>query len=265
MENVAGYCAAALIGVSLGLIGGGGSILTIPVLVYLFHIEPTLATAYSLFIVGATAAIGGVRSSIRGLVDFRTAVVFAIPGFIAVYLTRRFLVPMIPGQIASIGSFIITKDVAIMIFFALIMFAAAISLIRQRKNEPAEHARVACNCPVIMLDGSVVGVLTGIVGAGGGFLIIPTLVLFAGLPMKKAVGTSLVIIAVNSLIGFLGDVESGQYIDFGFVIIVSVIAIAGVFLGGYISKFIESRKLKSGFGWFVLAMSVYVIAHELWL
>lgn len=265
MENPAGYFAAALIGVSLGLIGGGGSILTIPVLVYLFHIEPTLATAYSLFIVGTTSAVGGVRSSIRGLVDFRTAVVFAVPSFIAVYLTRRFLVPMIPGQIASIGSFTVTKDIGTMIFFGLLMLAAAIRLIRQKADDPEENAPAAYNYAMIILEGTIVGLLTGIVGAGGGFLIIPALVLFARLPMKKAVGTSLVIIAVNSLIGFLGDVRSGQHIDFRFIIIVSVIAIAGVFLGGYISKFIESRKLKTGFGWFVLAMSVYVIAHELWL
>ena len=108
----------------------------------------------------------------------------------------------------------------------------------------------------------VVGALTGIVGAGGGFLIIPALVLFAKLPMKKAVGTSLIIIAAKSLVGFLGDVGSGQHINFEFIIIVSIIAIAGIFVGGYISRFIESRKLKSGFGWFVLVMGIYVIFNE---
>ncbi len=263
MENLFGYFAAGLIGVSLGLIGGGGSILTVPVLVYLFHIEPTLATAYSLFIVGATSAVGGIRSSIRGLVDFRTAIVFAVPGFIAVYLTRRFLVPMIPDEVGFIGSFIITKDIAIMVFFAVIMLAAAISMIRQRASEEEAEAPILFDYPMIILEGSVVGMLTGIVGAGGGFLIIPALVLFARLPMKKAVGTSLVIIAAKSLIGFLGDVGSGQHIDFRFIIVVSLIAIGGIFLGGYISKFIESKKLKSGFGWFVLVMGVYVIANEL--
>ena len=265
MENLFGYFAAGLIGISLGLIGGGGSILTVPVLVYLFHIEPTLATAYSLFIVGTTSAVGGIRSSVKGLVDFKTAVVFAIPSFTAVYLTRRFLVRLIPDHVGSLGSLVITKDIAIMIFFGIIMLVAAISMIRQRAIEPERATPIVYNYPMIILEGFLVGILTGFVGAGGGFLIIPALVLFAKLPMKQAVGTSLVIIAAKSLVGFLGDIGSGQHIDFRFIIIVSVIAIAGIFLGGYISKFIESKKLKRGFGWFVLVMSVYVIANELWL
>lgn len=265
MENLVGYFAAGLIGVSLGLIGGGGSILTVPVLVYLFHIEPTLATAYSLFIVGTTSLVGGVKSAMNGLVDFRTAIVFAIPSFIAVYLTRRFVVPVIPDEIISLGSFVLTKDIGIMVFFGLIMLGAAISMIDKSTNDDLDEASAKYNYPVILLEGSVVGMLTGIVGAGGGFLIIPALVLFAKLPMKKAVGTSLVIIAAKSLIGFLGDIGAGQHIEFRFVIVISVIAILGIFLGGYISKFIESGKLKSAFGWFVLATGIYVIANEIWL
>lgn len=262
MENIIGYFAAGLIGISLGLIGGGGSILTVPVLVYLFHIEPSLATAYSLFIVGTTSLVGGVQSAMKNLVDFRTAVVFAIPSFIGVYLTRRYFVPLLPENMFTVGSFIVTRDIAIMVFFAVIMLVAAISMIRNRGNTAPEDQPVKYNYPMIMLEGLVVGALTGIVGAGGGFLIIPALVLFAKLPMKKAVGTSLIIIAAKSLIGFLGDIGSGQLIDFHFIIIVSIIAIAGIFLGGYLSRFIESRKLKSGFGWFVLVMGIYVIFNE---
>lgn len=265
LEALVGYFAAGLIGISLGLIGSGGSILTVPVLVYLFHIEPTLATAYSLFIVGTTSVVGGVKSAMKGLVDFKTAIVFAIPSFIAVYLTRRFLIPVIPEQIASFGSFDVTRDVAIMVFFGLIMLAAAISMIRQKAADFQEDAPVSYNYPMIVLEGSVVGMLTGVVGAGGGFLIIPALVLFAKLPMKKAVGTSLAIIAAKSLVGFLGDIGSGQNIDFRFIIIISVIAIAGIFLGSHVSKFIESRKLRAAFGWFVLVMSVYVIVSEIWV
>lgn len=263
MENVVGYFAAALIGVSLGLIGGGGSILTVPVLVYLFHVEPTLATAYSLFIVGITSLVGGVQSAMKHLVDFRTAVVFAIPSFIGVYLTRRYFVPFMPDTFFTIGSFEVTKDIGIMVFFAIIMVIAAISMIRNRRKETQQDDPIKYNYPMIMVEGLVVGALTGIVGAGGGFLIIPALVLFAKLPMKKAVGTSLIIIAAKSLIGFLGDVGSGQEINFQFIIIVSLIAIAGIFVGGYVSRFIESRKLKSGFGWFVLVMGIYVIFNEL--
>lgn len=262
MEFIFGYLAAGLIGVALGLIGGGGSILTVPVLVYLFDIEPTLATAYSLFIVGTTSLVGGVRSAMKKMVDFRTAVVFAIPSFIAVYLTRRYLVPLIPDTIVTINTFVVTKDVAIMVFFGIIMLTAAISMIRKKDKEPSEDQPIHYNYPMIVLEGTVVGALTGIVGAGGGFLIIPALVLFAKLPMRMAVGTSLIIIAVKSLIGFLGDIGSGQDIDFRFIVIVSVIAIGGIFLGTYISRFIESHKLKSGFGWFVLAMSFYIILNE---
>jgi uncharacterized protein len=262
MEIVIGYFAAGLIGISLGLIGGGGSILTVPVLVYLFHIEPTLATAYSLFIVGTTSLVGGVKSAIKKMVDFRTAIVFAIPSFIAVYITRRFLVPLLPDTLMTIGSFELTRDVAIMVFFGLIMLAAAISMIRKKDKDAQEDQLIVYNYPMIMLEGVIVGALTGIVGAGGGFLIIPALVLFAKLPMKKAVGTSLVIIAAKSLIGFLGDIGSGQRIDYRFIVIVSIIAIAGIFLGTYLSRFIESKKLRSGFGWFVLVMSVYVILNE---
>jgi uncharacterized protein len=260
--EILGYFASALIGISLGLIGSGGSILTVPVLVYLFHVEPTLATAYSLFIVGTTALVGGLRSGFNHMVDLRTAVVFAIPSFIAVYLTRRWLVPLIPPEIVSLGSFVLTRDIAIMVFFSLIMLLTAFSMIRTRHNYPVEEQVLQYNYPLIVLEGAVVGVLTGIVGAGGGFLIIPALVLLAKLPMKKAVGTSLLIIAAKSLIGFLGDIASGQAIDFPFVLTISAISVAGIFLGNYLSRFVEGRHLKTAFGWFVLLMSVYILFRE---
>lgn len=261
--EVIGYFAAALIGISLGLIGGGGSILTVPVLVYLFAIEPTLATAYSLFIVGITALVGGIKSTINKQVDLRTAVVFSIPSFIAVYLTRRFLMPAIPDPLLSIDSFMLSKDVAIMVFFAIIMLAASISMIRNKRQENRESQPHNYRYGMIILEGSVVGVLTGIVGAGGGFLIIPALVLFARLPMKKAVGTSLLIIAAKSLIGFLGDIGSGQAIDYTFLSIISAIAIVGIFIGTYLARFISGDKLKKAFGWFVLIMGAYIILSEL--
>lgn len=262
--GLVGYFAAALIGISLGLIGGGGSILTVPVLVYLFSIEPTLATAYSLFIVGSTALVGGVRSALSKMVDFRTAIVFAIPSFISVYLTRRYLIPVIPDKLGAIAGFLVTKDMAIMVFFALIMLVAAFGMIRENRIDTTEGP-VQYNYPMIVLEGIVVGMLTGIVGAGGGFLIIPALVLFAKLPMKKAVGTSLIIIAVKSLVGFLGDIGSGTAIDYSFLIVISMIAIAGIFMGIYLSKFIPGKKLKVAFGWFVLVMGAYIIINEIFL
>jgi len=263
--EIIGYIASIFIGISLGLIGGGGSILTVPVLVYLFGESAEVSTAYSLFIVGTTALVGGIRNATMGNVNYKTAVVFTIPAFIAVYLTRAFLVPAIPSEIATIGSFTLTKDIAIMVFFALVMLAASISMIRNKRKdgESDEDPQPQYNIPAIIAEGTVVGVLTGIVGAGGGFLIIPALVLFAKLPMKKAVGTSLLIIAAKSLIGFIGDVQRPDlYIDWTLLLTVTTIAVAGIFIGIYLTKFIDGKKLKKGFGWFVLVMAIYIILKQ---
>lgn len=262
MENIIGLVAAITIGLSLGLIGGGGSILTVPALVYLMHVEPVLATAYSLFIVGLSSLFGSVNYMRKGLVSYKTAVVFAIPSLTAVFLTRKYLVPAVPNEIITLGDFVLTKDLAIMLFFAIIMVAAALSMIRSGKRKDIEGDEVKFNYPMILLEGAVVGVLTGIVGAGGGFLIIPALVLLAKLPMKMAVGTSLLIIAVKSLIGFLGDI-SEQIIDWNFLALFSGFAIVGILIGTFTSKYVSSGKLKGAFGWFVLVMGAYIIAREL--
>ena len=264
--EIIGYIASVFIGISLGLIGGGGSILTVPVLVYLFGESAELSTAYSLFIVGTTALVGGIRNATMGNVNYKTAVVFTIPAFIAVYLTRAYLVPAIPQNIFTVGTFTMTKDVAIMVFFALVMLAASVSMIRNKREEKDEEGETepVFNVPAIVAEGAVVGVLTGIVGAGGGFLIIPALVLFAKLPMKKAVGTSLLIIAAKSLIGFIGDVQRPDLIiDWTLLLTVTAIAVAGIFVGIYATKFIDGEKLKKGFGWFVLIMAVYIILKQL--
>ncbi len=257
-----GYFGALIIGVTLGLIGGGGSILTVPVLVYLLAVNPVTATAYSLFVVGTTSLVGALKNIPKKLVDFRTAIVFSIPAFIAVYCTRKFIVPSIPEQIFSIGDFTFTKDVGIMLFFAVIMLLAAASMIRSKSKEPEEGSKVVYNYTLIVLEGIVIGVITGLVGAGGGFLIIPALVLMAKLPMKKAIATSLLIIAIKSLIGFVGDIETME-IDWGFLIIFTSISIGGIWLGIFLSNFIDGKKLKKAFGWFVLVMAVYIIWKEL--
>lgn len=257
-----GYFGAFVIGVVLGLIGGGGSILTVPVLVYLLSINPVTATAYSLFVVGTSSLVGALNSIKKKLVDFRTATVFAIPAFIAVYGTRKYLLPAIPEHIFTLWDFEVTKNIGIMLFFAVIMIIASVSMI---KNDPAgkiKPIKVQYNYPLIIIEGIVVGVITGIVGAGGGFLIIPALVLLGKLPMKKAVATSLLIIAVKSLIGFIGDVENLE-LDWIFLISFTGLSIAGIFLGGYLNRFIDRKKLKKGFGWFVFIMGIYIIGKEL--
>jgi uncharacterized membrane protein YfcA len=262
--EITGYIASIFIGISLGLIGSGGSILTVPVLVYLFGIGVEMSTAYSLFIVGSTALVGGVRNAFLGNVNYKTAVVFTIPAFIAVYTTRAYLVPAIPSVIMTLGTYVLTKDIAIMVFFALVMLAASVSMIRNKRKKEEENAVPQLNLPVIIIEGAVVGVLTGIVGAGGGFLIIPALVLFAKLPMKKAVGTSLLIIAAKSLIGFIGDVQRyGDQLDWTLLLTVTAIAVFGIFIGIYLNTFIDGKKLKKGFGWFVLLMAVYIIGKQL--
>lgn len=260
--DLLGYAGALLIGVVLGLIGGGGSILTVPIFVYVMSVDPMVATAYSLFVVGTASLVGAIRNAQKKMVDFRTGIVFSIPAFIAVYLTRKFVMPAIPDELFSVGDFLVTKNIGIMVFFGLIMLFASYSMIKGRKDTGEEEQKVTYNYPMIVLEGLVVGFLTGIVGAGGGFLIIPALVLFAKLPMKRAVATSLLIIAVKSLIGFLGDVQNIE-IEWGFLLLFTSISVVGIFLGLYLNKFIDGKKLKKGFGWFVLIMGVYIVLKEI--
>ena len=283
--EILGYMAALLIGLSLGLIGGGGSILTVPVLVYLIGLSPVISTAYSLFIVGLTSLVGSYKFYKKGLVSMKTAVIFGLPSNVAVYLTRRYLVPAIPDQIFSVGDFTVTKGIMLMLLFAGLMVFASISMIKKKKAVPAipadpvdenidtqldvEHSNPAdlhpepkFNYGGILAEGLVVGTLTGLVGAGGGFLIIPALVLFSKLDMKTAVGTSLLIIAAKSLLGFLGDIYNYE-INWLFLGIFSTISISGIFVGTFLSSKIHADKLKTAFGWFVLVMGLYIICKEL--
>lgn len=265
--EILGYIGAILMGLSLGLIGGGGSILTVPILVYLFMVEPVLATAYSLFIVGLTSLVGSLSHMRMGNIHWRTAIVFGVPSILAVYATRAWLLPALPDPIFELGSVVLSKAVGILVLFALIMVAAAYSMIRKPKSPKGPDASaeqaVKFNYPLILAEGVVVGMITGIVGAGGGFLIIPALVLLAKLPMKQAVGTSLIIIAAKSLIGFTGDLKGNEVIDWNFLLLFSAIAIGGIIVGSILSKRVPNEKLKPAFGWFVLIMGIYIIGREL--
>jgi hypothetical protein len=261
--EILGFILSIFIGLSLGLIGGGGSILTVPILVYVFHVEPSLSTSYSLFIVGLTALIGSFNYFRNGLISLKTALIFAPPSLITVFLTRKYLMPFIPDVIGQIGSVAITKNLLIMLVFAGLMIAASVSMIRKCKDcDETVEQKQTFNYPLIFLEGSIVGVLTGFVGAGGGFLIIPALVVFAKLPMKMAVGTSLLVIAIKSLIGFSGDISAGVLIDWKFLAIVSAFTVAGIFIGSALAKKIPGEKLKPAFGWFVLVVGVLIIIKE---
>lgn len=260
--EIIGYISSILIGISLGLIGSGGSILTVPVLVYLFSVDAVVATAYSLFIVGFTSAIGSVGYLRKGLVNIKTAIVFGIPSIAAVFLTRAYIVPAIPKEVFTIGSFIVTKSILMMLLFAILMVAASYSMIKKDKKKKEEDlGPQKFNYPMILLEGAIVGMVTGLVGAGGGFLIIPALVILSKLPMKEAVGTSLVIIAAKSLIGFFGEGRE-TLIDWSLLTMVSAFATGGIFIGIFLSKKIDGAKLKPLFGWFVLIMGIYIIIKE---
>jgi uncharacterized membrane protein YfcA len=261
--ETAGYLASALIGVSLGLIGGGGSILTVPVLVYLFNVSPAIATSYSLFVVGSSSLVGAWNNYKKGLVSIKTALMFGMSSILTVFLTRKFIMPAIPEKIMQIGTYTLTKSLLIMVLFALLMLGAAISMIRDHgKNKSDAVAESKLRLPGLLLNGVGIGGITGLLGAGGGFLLIPSLVLFVKLPMKGAIGTSLLIIALNSLIGFTGDLGH-HFIDWRLLLTISFLAIVGIFIGGSVAKRISGAKLKVAFGWFVLLMGLYILVREI--
>ena len=264
--EVIGYIAAIFIGVSLGMVGSGGSILTVPVLVYLMHINPLLATTSSLFIVGATSLVGGLRAYQKKLVDFKAVTEFGIPSIFSIFITRHYLLPAIPNQLFTIGKEVVTKEMFLMVVFSILMLMASVTMIRNHKEEPTtitEQERHNKVLPLILL-GLVIGIVTGLLGAGGGFLIIPSLVLFLKLPMKTAVGTSLLIIAINSLFGFLFSLKQFEY-NWTILLSFTALAITGLFIGSKLAEKISSASLKKGFGWFVLVMGIYIIIKELFL
>lgn len=259
-----GYVASIFMGLSLGLIGGGGSILTVPILVYLFGIDPVLSTAYSLFIVGLTALVGGGFYLKRGEVDLKTAMIFALPSFVGVYLTRAFVIPNLPDPVFSVGGHEISKSLLIMAIFAILMLAASLSMIRSNSKPKAKsNMSVKARIGLIALEGLLVGGVTGFVGAGGGFLIIPALVLLVGLPMKLAVGSSLFIIAAKSLLGFVGDLQQGTPIDWTLLLSIAGIAVVGLFIGMKLAKKVSEAALKKGFGVFVLLMGTFILIDQI--
>ena len=257
--EILGYIGALFIGLVLGLTGGGGSILTVPILVYLMSINPVTATAYSLFIVGTTSTFGAIQNYRKNLVDIKNGFIFAIPSFIAVYLTRKYIVPEIPKVIIE-SPFLITKDTFLMLFFAVIMVFGALSVLKKKsQNTNSEEKR---NLILIGIQTFTIGIIIGLVGAGGGFLIIPSLILFAKLPMRKAVGTSLFIIAMNSLVGFIGDVQNLE-IDWLFLLTFSAISVVGIFIGMYLTKYTNESQLKKIFAYFVLVMAAIILLKEM--
>ena len=255
-----GYLVSILIGISLGLIGSGGSILTVPLLVYFFQVSPLLATTYSLAIVGLSSIAGVISRIKQKLVDIKTIFIFGIPSIIGVFSSRKFILPAIPEQMYESAHFMLTKGHFIMLFFATLMLLAALSMIIGKNKEEQEGVLPVYGFS-LMLVGFCEGSLTGIVGAGGGFLIIPALVLLAKLPMKRAIATSLVIISIKSLVGFTGDLLHTS-VDWSFLSKIILLATVGIITGNYLNKKMEGAKLKKGFGFFVLAMAIIILIEQ---
>jgi uncharacterized membrane protein YfcA len=260
--EITGYIASIIIGITLGLIGGGGSILTVPVLVYLFSVDAVLATTYSLFIVGTTSVVGSISYFKKDLVNIKTAIIFGIPSIISVYFTRAFILPAIPQNIITIGNFFITKSILLMLLFSALMIFASFSMIKKNKqvDQQFNDAKYISTILIIM-QGILIGLVTGLIGAGGGFLIIPALSTLLRMEIKNAIGTSLLIIAFNSLFGFAISAIHFS-IDWFFLLKILTLAITGVLLGSYLSRNIDGKKLKPAFGWFVLVMGIYIIIKE---
>lgn len=259
--EVFGYIAAVSIGIILGLLGGGGSILSIPILVYLFHVEPVTASAYSLFIVGTTSLVGAVPKYREHLVNLRTGFIFGIPSIASIFITRKWIVPAIPDTIIQIGSTVVTKRLLLLGIFALLMIFASYSMVRKTNELKSDEQDVRIF--LTMFEGLIIGFLTGLVGAGGGFLIIPALVLLTGLPFKTAVGTSLFIIAINSLMGFFGDLLNYR-MDWIFLLTITALAVIGIFIGNKLHRKVSAAKLRRAFGWFILVMGIYILTRELY-
>lgn len=258
-----GYFFSVFIGIVLGLLGGGGSILSIPILVYLFHVEPVVASAYSLFIVGVTSMIGALPKHKEHLVSLKTGFLFSIPSSISIFSTRKWIVPGIPEVVWQFHSLIITKRILLLGIFAILMVLASISMIKGGMKEIHSEEHRLRNI-LVVIEGTLIGFLTGLVGAGGGFLIIPALVFLTGLNFKTAVGTSLFIIGINSLIGFAGDLLN-LTVNWSFLIPITALAILGIFIGNFCSEKIKGSVLRRAFGWFVLATGCWILIREFFL
>lgn len=259
--EILGYFMALLVGVSLGLIGGGGSILAVPVLAYIFSLDEKVATAYSLFIVGSAALVGGLSQHKNQHVDWKTALVFGAPAILGVWLVRHFVIPVLPHELFYVGDFLFTRRMAMFGLFSLLMIWAAYLMLSDKERKSGS-GDVEYNYLLILIEGLVVGGLTGFVGAGGGFLIIPALVVLANLDIKKAIGTSLIIIALKSLLGFFFGDAMTMDINWTFLLGFTGITLLGILVGVRAGRYIDGKKLKKVFGYFIIAMAIFMFIME---
>ncbi|MBU4538970.1 MAG: sulfite exporter TauE/SafE family protein [Weeksellaceae bacterium] len=261
--EIIGYLSAIVIGLVMGLIGGGGSILSVPIFVYVFGFDAVTATALSLFVVGVTSLVGSAGFIRHQQIDFKTAFIFGIPSILGVLFSRRLVLPHLPHYIIHKWGITLTKDMFLLLLFAILMLIASFKMIRKIER-PRLSKYDETNYTLLISQGLLVGIITGLIGAGGGFLIVPALVMLLGLHMKKAVATSLFIISMNSILGFLSTMTMVKH-DWFFLLSFTALSVVGIFVGIGISKRMDGRKLKPLFGWIVLGMGIFIIIKEIFL
>lgn len=261
----AGYAAALGIGALLALIGGGGAILTLPILVYAFGLPAWTATTYSLFVVGCTAAIGAAKQARAGMIDYAAAIRFVLPAIVAIHLVRAHIVPRIPASFTLPMIGVVTKDLLVMTALAIAMLTSAYTMLKKspRKAEPARPVSSSAMLVRSTSRGFGVGLFTGFVGAGGGFLFVPALSLIERLPLKRAVATSLFVIAINSLMGFVGDVVRGAPIDWTLLLGFSGMAALGMLGGTAITRNLADRQVRVAFSSALVAMAILIIVLQI--
>jgi uncharacterized membrane protein YfcA len=259
MLELIGYILAIVVGLSIGIIGAGGSILALPILVYLFGVEAAeTAPAYSLFIVAACSLVGSYMKNKQGLINFKLVWSFGIPTVVAIFVTRYFIVPVIPDDVFFIGQFLVTKRLLVMGLFAVLMIFASFYMMQQKISEEPVKVNAVFN----LGGGFATGFLSGFVGSGGGFMIVPALIKIGNLGVKAAVATSMVIIAINTSVGFAASV-SHVTLDWTLLLVFSGLAVMGIFIGNSLSKKVNADHLKKGFGWFILITGIFILINEL--
>ncbi|MCO5247822.1 MAG: sulfite exporter TauE/SafE family protein [Chitinophagales bacterium] len=261
MILIIGYILSFLTGAVINLLGGGGSIMTVPILVYLFKVDPYLATSYSMFLVGISSWLATIDNAKKKMIIYKLAIVFAIPDLIVTYVIRKFLLPILPNIFFTYENITVTKQSVIMLIFAGLMIVASVNSLRSKKA-PSTVRPIKFNYPLIIVQGMLVGLVTGLVGAGGGFLIIPAFVISSRVPMNIAIYTSSLVIAISTTIGFLGDFNPELNIDWRFLLVYTFITIAGVFAINPFKKKIGNQALRKTFGYMIFVLSLVIFYIE---
>ncbi|WNJ19335.1 sulfite exporter TauE/SafE family protein [Pontibacter sp. G13] len=259
-----GYLCAASIGIVMGLMGSGGSMM-LPVLAYLFAKDANLTSAYSIFVIGLTSIIGTFGKVREDIIPYKVTFAFLIPALLSTWFARWALVPMVPEHLLEIGDFVLVKKQGLLILFAVILVFSGLSMITGFADKLKERSQAHFSWPSLIISAIVIGLLSGMLGTGGGFMIVPALIMTAGLEIKEAAAGALVIVAVKSLVGFFaGDaITMGDQIEWNFLAKVAGVMITGILLGNWLSNHLPAERIKRGFAYITLALAVFVLGKEM--